>query len=235
MKNLFVGFVLFVASACGGSGGDGPDAPSLEILSPVEGDTFLYGEDVSLLATGLYEVSGDPVDLSGLTWVNSTGDWEASGSDLVVTDLPVGDTVLTASVEVDGRFITDTVAVSIVSEPVDLVGPVDAYVELYAEEYNITIDDDCVGTIRVTVGTDNNLSGSLNCEAFGESVDLGVSGSVADGEVHGAFTVEDSDETVPFDGTYSQEDGMWAEYDSSFSSDDGTLTFTGVFNANVVD
>jgi hypothetical protein len=199
---------------------------------------FLVEEEVALLATGVYELSGDPVDLSALTWTNATGDWSAAGPDLVVTDLPVGENVLTASFEVNGRVLSDSVAITIEAppaEPVDLVGPFNGYVELFVAEYNMTFKDDCIGTIAVTVGTDNSVLGSLHCEALGENVDLDVSGTVGAGEVHGMFSYEDSEEKVAFDGTYTEEDGMWATYDSAFSNEDGNLAISGDFNAYVVE
>jgi len=241
MKNVLLGCLLFSVTACGKGGDDTGvdlDPPSMEIVSPVEGDSFMVDSEVALLATGSYEVSGDPVDLSALAWTNTAGDWSASGPDLVVTDLPIGETVLTASFEVNGRVLSDTVAITIEAppaEPVDFVGPFNGYVELYSAEYNITLDDDCIGTINVTLETDSSVVGTLHCEAFGESVDLDVNGTVSGSELHGVFSFEDSVEKVAFDGTYSEDDGMWAEYDSAFSNEDGTLTLTGDFNAYAVE
>jgi hypothetical protein len=237
MKNILYGFICFSLSACGNGGddtGDSLDPVLLEIVSPEEGSSFMADTEVDLLATGAYEVSGESVDLSALVWTNTAGDWSATGPDLIVTDLPIGETVLTASIEVNGRVLSDRVAITIETapaEPVDLVGPFNGYVELYIEEYNITVDDDCIGTVSVTVGADNSVVGSIHCEALGESVDLDVNGTVAAGEVHGVFSFEDSEETVPFDGTYSEGAGMWAEYDSSFSNEDGRLSISGDLNA----
>ena len=241
MKNVWLGSLLFTVAACGKGGddtGDALDAPSMEIVSPVEGDSFMEDSEVQLLATGVYEVSGDPVDLSALTWTNAAGDWGATGPDLVVTDLPVGSTVLTASLDINGRVLSDSVAITIEAppaEPVDFVGPFNGYVELYAAEYNMTFDDDCIGTINVTLETDNSVVGTIHCEALGQDVDLDVNGSVSGSELHGLFSFEDSEEKVPFDGTYSEDDGMWAEYDSAFSSEDGTLSLSGDFNAYAVE
>ena len=237
MKTALV--ALLALTACGKSTEDTApiDSPTLEIVSPMEGDVFTFGDEVTLSADGSYSVSGDPLDLTALAW--SAGDYSGVGNDLVVTDFPVGEVDLVATLDVDGREISASVMFTVEAppaEPFNLAGPFNSEVSLYVAEYDMSFDDSCNGNVQITVETDWTMTGMANCSAFGESAVFGVTGAIDGEDVSGELTVEDAEETLPFTGTWNEEAGqMSVAFDSTFASDEGELTVAGTFNASVIE
>ena len=234
-------FFLVTLAACGGVTTDnGPGSDSgesqidpavLSIVSPEDGSVFSEGDSVLLSAEAVGSVTGSVLEITALDWSLNAGEWGASGNEVRVTDLPSGALQLRATAEVAGREVVAVADLVVEPRRLELSGTMDAEVEVYSNEWDMTFEDDCRGAMAFVL-EGSNLSGTGACEAFDEPIEFLVTGTENNGQVSGEMGVSGGEENVPFEGTWDDASAtLTGSFDQTWESGDGTLRMVGSFSA----
>lgn len=239
-----VALLSFLSLACsggasddeGGNGGGGGVA-ELVIASPTDGSEWELGDTVPLDVSATK--AGRDVPVQGVTW--TIGEWTGQGASTQAEGLLPGDYTVTASGTVDGETMSASVAITVTGPPeVSYEGRVNADYTVNADGFELS--DTCQGPVTFTVLAAGTLSGSgsARCQSDWEDFDLPftMEGSLVGETLSGnlVFTMDDgSTERTPFTGSGRYNDGaLTASFDNTFTSADGSLRFTGTFNASPI-
>jgi hypothetical protein len=206
-----------------------------EIQAPLANATFEEGTEVLLQVQVSYEV-GDLVEADSVEWSVEGSDWSVEGNGRTVTDLPVGTLQLVASAQVGQFLLVDEVTVTVeelvVDTPLNLLGTIDAAVEI-ADNSGNAFDDDCNGPISFTLHN-SELTGVGSCSAFGEDLTFLITGEVTEGQVSGEMGVSGGEENVPFTGSWDESsEVLTGDFDETWTNPDGSLRLWGSFQAAV--
>jgi hypothetical protein len=115
MVRGFMWVAVLVSVGCLPDPGIDPERVVVEIQSPVVGEVYTEGEEVTLEAHAV-DSDGAVVEVDGFSWQVVDGEWSQAGNSLTVTDLPVGSLTLEVVAAVGEHGVVDTVEFSVVSD-----------------------------------------------------------------------------------------------------------------------
>lgn len=212
--------------------------PTLSITSPSEGDVFEVFTPITLEAEVL-DAKGEVADSRAVQW--RMGAWSATGSPVHLDEgLPFGDHDLTATVEVDGREATATTTLSVrqLLRETAFEGLLTMDIHMWSTEYG---DFDFVcehDDLSFFITPEGQLSGQGTCTSpLGQEV-FALDGTLDVDDLSGTMTTasEDTEESLPFEGSLDEDMHVAATYDHTFFTPDekGSLRLYGSFEADPV-
>lgn len=210
--------------------------PVLSIVSPTEGQAFDEGTEVSLEVAATDAVTGEALGVSEVTWT-ADGWAGASGSPVLVSDLPVGAYALTASARSAGQDLTATVNITVNAVPVPYTGAMNAMLVL---DYMIGVwESSCDGSVSFVLQPSGEMTeGTGSCivpDYPDDPVPFTLEGTVTDGVLTGALvmTYDGADYRTPFDGALAEDRSISAAYNKTFPGDTGgSLQIKGTWDAS---
>ncbi len=206
--------------------------PEITILSPADGASAFYGDEVSLEAQVNDSTTGELLDAALVQW--SADGWSYEGAQGTVSDLPVGELELQASATVDEGSASDTVFVSILPEVVPYAGTLMA--DVVVSSGKTSLDYSCEGEATITIERRSSLFGNGTClvkEIHGEfpfEIEGTQDGALIAGDM--LITYGKAEYAVPFSGTEDADGSLSAIFEGEQEFGSWLLTVSGSFEVS---